>query len=72
MSSINVVSHEEVVGVWQFSAKSKKLLQVVELSMDISANGHRGSHWLNIRLFDQDFLSFCAKRSNLFFWKWFA
>jgi hypothetical protein len=34
-------THEEVVGIWVGSTNSEKLHQVVKLTMDIAAYGHR-------------------------------
>ena len=48
------VSHEDVVGVRRRTALSKQLLQVVELSMDISADRHRGADWLDVGLLQEE------------------
>ena len=37
-SSVHEVSHEKVVCVWAFSSNFKQLLQIVELSVNISTN----------------------------------
>ena len=50
VASINVISHEEIVIVWQLSSDLEEFLQIIELSMDVSANGDWGPNWLHIAL----------------------
>jgi len=38
VTSIDVVSHEQVVGVWRLASNFEKFFKVVELAMDVSAN----------------------------------
>ena len=38
VASVHEVSHEDVVGVWGWTSLSEQLLQVVELSMDVSTH----------------------------------
>lgn len=38
---LGMLTHEEVVGVWVWSADLEKLHQIVELTMDIAAHRHR-------------------------------
>ena len=52
VASINVISHEEIVVVWQLSSNLEEFFQIIELSMDISANGHWGPNWLHIAFID--------------------
>lgn len=52
--SVDVVTHEEVVRVGELSANHEKLTQVVELTVDIAADGHGSHHVLHVRLVDQD------------------
>ena len=47
------VSHEDVVCVRRRSALSEELLQVVELSMDISADRHGGADGLDVGLLQE-------------------
>jgi len=60
VASVHVVSHEQVVGVRRLSSDPEQLHQVVELSMNVSAHGHRTFHGLDIALFGQDLLGFLA------------
>ena len=48
VTSVYVVSHEEIVGVGRLASDLEKLSQVVELSVDISADCHWGFHSLHI------------------------
>ena len=57
VSSIDVVTHEQVVGIWWTSSDLEKFSQVMELSMDVSADSDWGLYWLHIWLVYQDFSS---------------
>ena len=59
VSAIDVVTHEEVVGVWELSSNHEELTQVVELAVDVAANGHGGDHALHVLLVHKDF--FCLE-----------
>lgn len=48
ITSINVVTHEEIVGIWIGSTNSEEFHQVVKLTMDVTAYSHRAFHWLHI------------------------
>lgn len=48
VSTVDVISHEEVVGIRRLASNSEQLDQVVPLSMNITANGHRAMHALDI------------------------
>lgn len=41
VASVDVVTHEQVVGVWGLAAEAEQLLQVMELTVDVAANRHR-------------------------------
>ena len=41
----------------------------MELSMDISADSNWSLDWLDVTLFDQNFLDFLAKDSEFSFWQ---
>ena len=57
VASVDVVTHEQVVGVRGLSSNLEKLAQIMELSVDVTADGHWGAHLLHVRLINQDFLS---------------
>ena len=59
VSTINVIAHEQVVRVWRLPTDLEQLSEIVELPMDVSANGDRGSDLLHVRLIYKDF--FCLK-----------
>ena len=40
VSSVDVVTHEEVVGIGRVSTNLEELTQVVELTVDVAADGH--------------------------------
>ena len=48
VSSVDVVTHEEVVSVWNLSANHKELAQVMELTVDVTTDGHWGDHILHV------------------------
>ena len=55
IAAIDVVTHEEVVGVGRLATDLKEFAQVVELAVDVTADGDRRTHLLHVRLVDQDF-----------------
>lgn len=59
VASVDIVSHEEIVGVWRLPPNLKQLHQVMKLTMDISADCHRTSHLLHVGLLCKDLL--CLK-----------
>ena len=56
VASVDVVTHEQVVGVRGLSSNLEELAQIVELTMDVTADGHWGTDLLHVRLVNQDFL----------------
>ena len=72
VASINVISHEEIVVVWELSSNFEKFFKIIELSMDITADGDWGPHWLNIALVNQDFLGLLAESLDVVFWEGLA
>ena len=52
VSSINEVTHEDISGVRDFTALVEEFQEIMELTMDISANGNWGCYWLHIALFN--------------------
>ena len=53
VTAVYKVSHEDVVGVRWRTALSEELLQVVELSMDVSTHRHWGADGLDVGLFKE-------------------
>ena len=44
VSTIDVVSHEQIVCLGWLAADTEKFLEVMELAVAVTATGHRGSH----------------------------
>ena len=55
VATIDVVTHEEVVGVGRLTSNLEKLAQIVELTMDVTADRHWCTHLLHVGLIDQNF-----------------
>ena len=55
VATVDVVTHEQVVGVGRLASNFEKFAQVMELSVDVTADGHWGLHTLDIGLINQDF-----------------
>ena len=69
VATIDVITHEEVVGIWRLAANSKELFQIMELAMNVTADCDRGSNSLDVGLIDQDLLSLLAQGPDGFFRK---
>lgn len=54
VAAIDVVTHEEVVGVGRVAADTEKLHEIVELTVDITTDGDGAAHRLDVGLFHQD------------------
>merc|ERR1712216_165040 len=65
ISTIHIVTHEDVVGVWHLASLVEQLQQIVELSMYVTTHGHRRRHRLHIRLLYQDFFHIFAELLQL-------
>ena len=48
IATVDVVTHEEIVGVWRLSSNLEELQQVMKLAMYVAADGHGTFHVLNI------------------------
>ena len=48
VATIDVVTHEQVVGVGRLSTNLEQLTQVVELAVDVTTDSHRGAHFLHV------------------------
>lgn len=69
VTSIDEISHENVACVGDLTSLIEKLQQVMELTMDITTNSNRGTHWLNIALFNKDLFNLLAEDSEISFRK---
>ena len=70
ISSINVVSHEQVVSVRRLAPDLEEFHQVVELPVNISANSDRTLHWLHIALLRKNFFCLFSTTVNSYFKFW--
>ena len=61
ISAVNIVAHENVAGVRDLAASIEELQQVVELTMDVTADGHGSSDGLSVALFDEDLFDLLAE-----------
>ena len=57
VTSINVIAHEQVVGVRCVATNSKELDQVMELAVDVAADGDRAGNWLYVGFLGHDLSS---------------
>ena len=61
VTPIDVVAHEEVVGVRALAPDLEELVEVVELAVDVPADGHRGRDEAHVRLGHEHFLGLEAE-----------
>jgi hypothetical protein len=54
VTSIDVVTHEEVVGIGWVATDTKELLKIMELTMHIATHCHWTLDWLDVGFVDQD------------------
>ena len=64
VSSIDIVTHEQVVGLWRASSNLEKFSQVMELSVDVSTDCDWSLNWLHIWLVNQDFSGLFTNKAN--------
>jgi hypothetical protein len=69
VASIHEISNENVVGVWDLSSSSEQFEEIIELTVNISANSDWSRNWLYVGFFDQDFFGFFAKETEIAFRK---
>jgi hypothetical protein len=48
VTSIDVIAHEEVVGVGCLASYFEEFHEIMELAMDVSANDDRRPYWLDV------------------------
>ena len=53
ISSVDVVPHEEVVGIGRVSSNAKELHQIMPLTVNVSADRDGRRHWLDVRLLQE-------------------
>lgn len=67
VASVNEVTHEDIASVRDLTSLIKELQEIMELTMDISTNSDWSRYWLNVALFDQNFLNFLTEDSEISF-----
>ena len=60
VATVDVIAHEQVVRVGWLSTNFEELSKVMELAVDVSADGDRSTHLLDVGLINKDF--FCLNR----------
>jgi len=55
VASVDVVPHEQIVGVGRSASDFKQLHEIVELAVDVAANRHGTFHGLYVAFLGQDF-----------------
>lgn len=61
----HVIAHKEIISIRSVAADAKQLDEIVELTMDIAADGYRAFHRLNIPLLHQDRTCLLAQSLHL-------
>ena len=64
VATINIIAHEQVVGVGRVATNLEEFSQVVELTVDVTTDSHGGAHLLHVRLVDQDLFSLYNKEKE--------
>ena len=44
VASVDIVAHEEEVGIWNIPSNPKELEKITELAVHVAADGHRTRH----------------------------
>jgi hypothetical protein len=64
VAAVDVIAHEEVVGVGALAADAKQLLQIVKLAVNVATHRHGAADGLHIRLLYQNLTSLDNGRSG--------
>ena len=62
VATVDIVTHEEVVGLGALASDLKQFDQVMELAVNVSANCDWGINFAHVRLINKDF--FCLKKDD--------
>jgi len=65
VSSVNIVTHEQIVSIRGSSTNSEEFFQVMELSMDVTTDSDWCSHLLHITFVNEYFFSFLTELLHL-------
>merc|ERR1712223_679821 len=69
VAAVDEITHEDVASVRDLATLFKELKQVMELPMNITANGDRRAHGLHIAFLDQDLLNLLAEDAQVSLWQ---
>ena len=72
VSTIDVITHKQVIGIRAVATDLEQLDQIVELPMDVSTNCDWASHRLYILLTRYDFFTFLTQLLDLYLCQWFT
>lgn len=65
VATIDVIAHEKIVGVRAVASNSEQLNEVMELTVDVSANSDGATNELNVGFLDQNLPCFVAQLLDL-------
>ena len=63
-TTIDVVSHEQIVCVWQTASDSEQLDQITKLTVDIPTYGQGTMHRVDVGLLRQNLLCLCSTKGG--------
>ena len=69
VATIDEVTHENVSIVRDLSTLFKELEMIVELTVDVTADGNGGTDGLHVALLNEDLLDFLAQDAQVSFWQ---
>ena len=72
VASVYIIAHEKIIGVGQLATQSEELLEVMELSVNVSADGHRSLDRLHVALFHKDLFRLSTQLLDLLLGYWLA
>jgi len=67
IASVNKISHKEIVCEGDISSDSEEFDEIMQLTMNIAADCHRGFDWGGVGLFLEDGFGLISDEFNLFF-----
>ena len=72
IASVHIISHEEIIILWQLTTNSEQFNQIMELAVDVTTYGHWSTYWFHIFFVNQNLLCFFTQSLNTVFWQWLA
>ena len=63
-ASVHEITHEDVSGVWDLTTPVEQFEQVVELAVNVSANGHGSSNGLRVAFLNENLLDLLTENSE--------